>query len=237
MYVEDLFLKLYEEIRRGTHSPIFRNLSVWQRNFITDVNGHLQQNKPLSTKQSVVILEIIRNCRDQLVKHRNISETTLEKILSNPQYRRPLYESTNIPKEVRHLGGNLLGFRFKKNDNLKAEVKSLCDIPMTDWLGEWLPVLSGLVHNMVIKPRYDWMYKIWIVPVYRFNILKITNLIATEHFALDGTTKDYMKLARRSADQPSLFAVDEENEILLANVCDNPLLSGWITEVVGGLAL
>lgn len=232
MYVEDLFLKLYEKMSWGTYSPIFRNLTVWQRDFIGNVAGYLHRDSPLSTKQSLVVLKIISDCRQPLVNSGVVGEADLDNLLRNPQYRQALYESTNVPKEVRYLGGNLLGFRFKKNDILRDKIKALCTVPRTTWLSD-----AKLFDHLISRTRFNWTYRIWIVPVYRYNIMSITHLLAESRFQMDQDARDYLRLARRSLDTASLFAVDDENQIILANVCDNPILSGWITEVAGGLAL
>ena len=34
-----------------------------------------------------------------------------------------------------------------------------------------------------------------------------------------------------------MIAIDHENGIILANVCDDPILGGWMTEIAGGIAL
>jgi hypothetical protein len=239
MHVEDLFIKIRNTRglnfpgvlwKRG-QLPFDGSLSdEWSLKFISNVGQYVDANKPLSNKQGAVILKMIDKVRSCLVEYGYATNAEISTMLVNPQYRHEPYESTFVPKEVRHLGGNLLAFRFKKNDEIKDALKVICRGKITGWLGGEM-----FQSSMGQTARYDWLYKLWIVPVCRFNIREIIALIHKEQFGRDDATSDYLRLARRSFDQPSLCAIHDG--IILANVCDDPLLSGWITEVANGVTL
>jgi hypothetical protein len=228
MYIEDLLIRIRDAlISYRPWRRLFDSLSEWQRSFIQSVGRHVDQGKSLSTKQSKIVLQLIEQVKPYLIEYGWATETDITKLLHDPQFRRPLYESTNVPKEVRHLGNNLLAFRFKKNELLRDRLKAVCHPKQK--------VPDETLNDGLIRPRFDWLYKIWIIPVYRFNILPIIQIINDEHFGVDQEAIHYLRLAKSSFNRPSMFAIGEE--VIFANVCDDPILAGWITEVAHGIAL
>lgn len=220
MYVEELLLKIPEWLSE---------LDDWHKGFIRSISQQIAADKPLSTRQATVILKLIRQLHDLLIKQGWATEADLASMLHTPQYRHLPYESFSLPKECRYLGNNLLAFRFKAHTPLQEKIKEL-GTTTTSWFGE--PPLTP--H---LKPRFDWLYKVWIVPVYRFNLQAIIDLIKDEHFNVDGTVSHYLALANRSFNQSSLFSIDETMGVILANVCDHPILAAWITEIAEGIPL
>jgi len=134
---------------------------------------------------------------------------------------------------VRYLGDNVLAFRFKQNDMIAATIRDFGmpeTIPCT-YTDDLLPRNGDLLP----LPSFNWDHRVWLVPVYRHNIAAITSFIQEYHFGADQAVLGYLRLARESRNRPSAFAIIED--IILANVCDHPLLAGWVTEVSDGTPL
>src|SRR6185437_12445674 len=130
------------------------------------------------------------------------SQEQIVSLLANPQYQQSLYEASYVPREVRYLGGNLIAFRFKGDKELIDKIATLSQAPLTSWLH------GGVVQGMskyqldreatvATKRRYDYLYKISIVPVYRFNLKTITDIIATHRFKTDDMILTYLRKARK----------------------------------------
>jgi hypothetical protein len=226
MYVEELLISIQSRMLRG-HS--FDGLldDPWYQKFLQSVGNQIQNNKPLSTKQGAMILKLIARARIPIVVYGMATDDDIDEMLRRPFYRQPLYESVHIPREVRYLGDNLLAFRFRQDDNIVQSIKN-CELVSTDWL--------GLKRKLLPAPQFDWDHRLWVVPVWRHNIAALTSLIMEYHFTADQVTIDYLELAHNSLDQSSAFVIHDQ-DVILANVCDNPLLAGWITEVIDGLVL
>lgn len=232
MYVEDLFITIAQRLgeTRPRHAQFGGLLdSEWHRNFTRNVAFHIQAGNQLSSNQSKTILKLIAKVRHYLVAYGMATDDDIAGMLFHPEHRRPLYASVEIQREVRHLGDNMLGFRFKQNDLIRQRIKAL---------GE--PALHSaptVKLDLVEQPRFDWPTRIWIVPLYRHNIEAVFDLIRDYRFGVDTPTSTYLKLAAASLDQPSRFTYNHEHDLIQATVCDNPLLAGWVTEVAEGLAV
>lgn len=220
MYVEDLLLAMRAKMPHGR----LGQFDAWQQNFIHNLGDHIASGKPLSTKQSHAVLRLIGSFRQAIVINGMATADDIHEMLQRPQFRRPLYESILVPREVRHLGDNLLAFRFKQHDLIVERIKQFGVPP------------SGGRTDLLPKPRFDWDYKLWIVPVMRYNLSAIITLINEYQFTADDSTAAYLRLAQRSHDQPSTVTLADA-DVLVANVCDNPLLAGWIAEIADGIAL
>lgn len=233
MYVEDLFRKIRDKLTdlgllfQPKAKPPFNGLldDKWHHEFVESLGGYIDQNRPMSTKQGARALKIIETVRIHLVEYGWITDVAINQMLERPQFRNEPYESKYVPKEVRYLGSNLLAFRFKKNDEYRRTLKAFSSPKKHD----------HDYHVISVPFRYDWTHRVWIISVHRFNVLGIIEFINRERIGLDQLTADYLKLAKKSFDEPSRFFLNED--ILLANVCDDPLLAGWITEVAHGIAL
>lgn len=235
MYVEDLLIKIRNTLMisdKKAQSCFGSLLSdEWHRSFISNIGRYIDANKSLSTKQSNTILKLIGKVLPYLIKNGWITDLDLNQMLTEPQFRHPLYESTNVPKEVRHIGDNLLAFRCKNSDVVRNKIKALGYPRLT----ESRPAITDSSVMGVLPVRFDWLYKVWIVRVHRFNVADVHALIETERFNVDHATAHYLHLVRHSFNQPSLFAVADD--IIVGNVCDDAILAGWVTEVAGGVTL
>jgi hypothetical protein len=234
MFVEDIIVKVRNMVLFG-HAPLLND--EWHKNFVCSICEQIERGAAMSTKQSAQTLRIIGLLRKQIVQAGLASETEIDNMLIDPSHRQPLYKSIYIPKEVRFIGGNMLAFRFKDRA-ITEKIKALGYLERNRWLPDPHRHFqhTALRENMLPhRPRFEWLHKIWIVPVYRHNVPHIFELITKHRFHMDDMTVKYLNLVRQSADRPSLFATD--GEVILGNVCDNPLLSGWITEIAGGLGI
>lgn len=230
MYVEDLFIKMFERLSetRPRHA-LFGGLldSEWHRSFINSVSQHILGGNQLSTNQSKTILKLVARVRHFLVAYGMATDDDISRMMVQPEHRRPLYASVEVPREVRHLGDNLLGFRYKQNDVITRRIKDF---------GE--PQLIAIERlELIAKPHFDWPTRIWVVPMFRHNLEPVLDLIRDYRFKVDRLTADYLKLCAASFDQPSQFQFDAEHELICGTVCDNPLLAAWATEVAEGVAV
>ncbi len=222
MYVEDLLLKIRDNL------SMFRNkIDSWHTDFIISISSHAENGKSLSSKQLEIFLKLIRKIKNNIVSNGLISEREIEILLSEPTYRKPPYESNVVPREVRYLGDNLLGFRCNVNNTIRDTIRNLCK--GAERLGINLET-SGL-----LRPRFEWLYKIWIVPVYSFNINEIINVIKMYKFQMDIVTDSYLKSARNNVSSPSMFTISDD--VFIATVYNDIILASWITEIAEGLRL
>lgn len=232
MYVEDLFIKIAERLNevRPRHA-LFGGLldGEWHRSFISNVSSHILAGNQLSSNQSKTILKLIAKVRVHLVAYGMATDEDISCMLIQPDHRRPLYASMEIPREVRHLGDNLLGFRYKQNDLITKRIKTLGDPPMA----------TGLTYKMELieRPHFDWQTRIWVVPLFRHNLEAVISLIKEYRFGIDALTASYLRLASTSLDKPSTFAFNHDNDLIIGTVRDNPLLAAWITQIAEGIAV
>jgi hypothetical protein len=237
MYVEDFIEAIEAKIstsNRRLHKNIiapFGNLfnSEWHRSFIENVTQHTRAGRPLSSNQSRMILKMINAAQAYLVDYDIANQAIITEILEFPKHRQPPYESSNVPREVRYLGDNLLGIRCKANEILTNAIKHLGKINSD-------PLLMPNILRSV--PRFDWGYRIWIVPVHRHNLFMIFDLLSEFRIQPDQATNDYLALCRTSIGKESEFVfADDQQQALRALVCDDYILASWITEIAGGVVL
>lgn len=214
LYVEDA-LKLIAD--RYWLTDGFRGLisSEWHSSFIQNVENHIINGKPLSTEQSRIVLKLISKVGHILAELGDVKKEEIENLISNPIHKQPPYSSANIKKEVRFLGGNFLGFRFKFNEMILSnfrEMLILVDCP---------------------KPSFDRTTRIWVVPVSHTNIDNIKKIISKHRFEMDEHARNYLILVEASKDKKSTFEFDSESGLILGNVVDG-MLAGWIKHVASG---
>lgn len=206
MFVEDILLKITAVLQPGDDMLGGR----WHDGFLASVGRHLGNNGTLSSAQGRVALDIIRKCGPVLVGLSMISANDLKGCLENPSYRRPPYRSTIIPREVRYLGGNFLGFHFKYHLELVERFNLFRD--------------DALNHIA----RFDPEQKIWIVSIDCQTVDILSEIISTYRFAMDVVTRDYIALVRCSRDKPSTCALEPESQTIIVNVCDNHDFAYWL---------
>ena len=236
MYVEDLFLVVRNKLLGYCWDHLaFDGLldTDWHRNFIDNVATHIITGHALSTNQSKTILKLFAKVRHCLVAYGMATDDDISRMLAQPEHRRPLYESVAIPREVRFIGDNRLGFRFKQNDIIKQRIERFGVPEQTVWLN----AVRDKRSKLIATPHFDWPNRMWIVPVFRHNLSGILALIQEYRFGMDEDVAAYLRLALRSLDKPSTVVLNEDRDIIIANVCDHPLLAGWMTEVAEGVVV
>lgn len=226
MYVDDLLLSIRSRLRIRWPDPFDDLLNDWDRDFLTSVASQAAAGRALSTNQGATLLKLISRLRHPLIRHGMATDDDLDQMLRCPDYRQPLYPSIVVRREVRYLGDNIVGFRFKANEMLTASIRAFGVPPTTE-------VCSNT--ELLPRPRFDWDHRLWLVPVLRHNVTTIIAFIHEYRFDADAAALAYLRLARNSRDQSSAFAITDD--VILANVCDDPFLAGWITEVSSGLTL
>jgi hypothetical protein len=146
-----------------------------------------------------------------------VSKQAIDSLISAPVYRKEPYQSSNVRKEVRFLGGYHIGFRFKFNDLIMRDLRSLSEEMQTG-----------------LKPWFDRDFRIWVVPVCN-NLIHIRNIITIHRFEMDTAVRDYLALAEQSHKRASTVVVDDVAQQIIVNVTgDNHHLAGWLQQVAGG---
>lgn len=231
MYVEDLLVAVTNIV---TVSPrAFGGLldGEWHKSFLSSVSTHVLANRALSSNQCRMITKIFSRVRHHIVEHKLASADDVNDLIAAPNYRQPPYESSQqIPREVRHIGDNLLAFRCKADSLLTGRIKGL---------GRTSEVIDS--ENLFVlrtRPRFDWTYRVWIVPVHRYNINAIQLLLRDHRFHIDPVTLAYLRSVRDDNGLASTFRFgDAEQSIIIAEVRDNDILAGWITDNAAGIVL
>jgi hypothetical protein len=211
MFIEDIVLVLEQTLTDST-----LRYSLWERSFLTSVAGWVRANRPLSVKQAETLHHLITSHTTTLV--RRLGQPAVTAALDTPTYRHPLFESHRVPREVRHLGDNLLGFRFKLDQDIKSQLRHLYD-----------------PHGRRALNAFDWRRKLWIVPVTARNLRDIRAFIAQHGFAADRALLAYLDTAAETQGRPAVGVL--ANEIILLTVPDNALLAAWASEIGGGVSL
>jgi hypothetical protein len=225
MFVEDILVAISNKLALGPSHGQFGGLldGDWYRSFISSVTTYVQGDRPLSTNQSRMILKLVAKVKPHIVNDGLCSAYEIGQLLTYPQHRQPPYESSQIPREARYLGDNLLGLRCKADGILAVRIKNLAVRKINP---------TGSI------PRFDWPHKIWIVPVHRYNLCEVQMLLREHRFHLDNATTIYLDRCHRSANSVSTFMLaDHEPGTLIASIHDNDILAGWVTEVASGITL
>jgi hypothetical protein len=186
----------------------------WTVQFMESVNERIANNRPLSSNQSRTILNIIHKVKSYVPSYGICTAEELDEILRHPKFKIEIYESSNIPNEVRHIGSNYLAFRFKFDPAIMRDILSL---------------------NENYRPYFVREAKVWVVPVVHNNYYTVNHIIKNYKFSMDDACREWMKLAAKSVNQPSALAVNDN--LIIANVCDNEPLGLWMQFVADGVPL
>jgi len=216
MFVEDILLIIAEQIMMFPTSLGGKLSSEWHINFLENMHTHVINDRALSMEQSRIIMKIVEKVRDNLVENGNVSAEEIDELIHKPNHKFPPYQSANIKKEVRYLGDNCLGFRFKFNETLLSKIREIRDETNNE------------------TARFDLINRIWIIPVTIKNLHKIKTLIKEERFSIDASTENYLTLVKETSREPSTFTIDEESGLIVAKVYNNEILAKWITSIAEG---
>lgn len=218
MYVEDAIEIFYKEMLGRTPLAQIMAHDKWTNDFITSLYSSVKSGKTLSTEQGRVFLKALN-------KYNSCFDASVTKLVENPYYRNPPYQTKNIPNEVRYLGGNYLGFRYKKSDSIRTDFKKISDRT---------PRIKNSRSFTSPDLKYHALLRIWVVSVTRENFKDIVMIIGKHDFKCDDAVLEYLALADNSIGQKSTFVVDPDTGDIIANICDNAILSSWVNNVLFG---
>ena len=179
--------------------------SQWLRDFVVSVAEWVAGGQAITTEQSKIIIMAAETYKATLIGIHG--ETPVQAFLSKPAFYKPLRVSTVVPREVRWLGHNRVGFRFKNNQVIVEQIKLL-----TGTKSGWEPVL-----------------RLWVVEVTSYNIEDTMKVIRTHKFDFDSHVEQFLLDCHDARGKPSQVV---ESQII---VCDNPVLTKWATGSLGGL--
>lgn len=211
-YVEDVLVAARGCLFHHDYKPVLG--SDWFVDFVENVYQWTQSGKSLTTEQSKIVMRVLEKSRKYFVKHGIAVESDVAALIANPLYRRPLVPSANIVREVRWLGSNLLGFRFKRDDTLSEKFRNL---------------RAGVFDEEV---QYDFLKRIWIVPVHARNVDAIEAIISDRKFHFDDEVVDLLVGVHNQ--EPTTITVDPDTGEIVITTHD-PLLSKWATVCLGGI--
>ncbi len=203
MFVEDFITEL-------SHKTV--KFKEWDEKFVNSIKTQIERDKGLSTKQIKTFQNIVGNYKKSLIAE-GFSNHVIEEILLRPRYRNDPYQSINLPNEVRYLGDNKLGFRFKPTPELIALIKNTRK-----------PVTSK------IKPVFNRKLKIWVLSITPANFSSIMDLVS--HFEYDDAVLEYLTLCENSKQEKSTFFI--EGDEILANISNNIYLDCWVRNMLYG---
>lgn len=211
IYFEDLVINAYNILRDGTHNTV--SLSEWSRNFILNIGSKLADDgsTQLSTNQSAALKKVLPYFVRFFV-HAGYDRNEVEDALAYPIFKSPLYNSPAVKRECRHLGANLLGFRFKFNPTIAKDIQDKA---------------TGGYY------RFDKQTKLWIVTVTINNYQTISSAIYENRFELNGQTEKWLQSLKHINDQTpeeriSTFAYDAETACVVVNVVANEKLEHFV---------
>jgi hypothetical protein len=215
IYVEDIFVILRQNWYDCDLREVLLN-DQWFEKFVDNVHGWVVQRKALTTEQARIALRIIAKTKLVLIENGWATADEVDRLIKSPRYRMPLTQSSNVPREVRYLGDNLLGFRFKRNDNIVEIMKNFADD-----LGE--PLCT-----------WDWISRLWIMPVVRETIQPIMEIIRDNRFGFDDDVAEYLALVTNAQDEPSTFVIDPNSGKIIATVNDHEIMAAWTISALAG---
>lgn len=220
MTVEDLVLlmgSLRDALCAATHGD-----RVWVQSFLRNTSSRVERGGALSTEQGKIVLRLAQRFETLLADSGRVSGAELRELARRPRFRQPPYPSANVPREVRFLGANLLGFRFKYNEVILDDIKRLAP-------------RAGVMP----APRfwYHRAHRIWVTPLTRDTLDGVQQIIAKHRFDFDEAVVACLTAAANARGQPSQMALDGELKVIAAVVPDNELVAWFLSRRCGAQAL
>lgn len=217
MTVEDAVELLDQHAQKGLFKQ--QHPDQWALGFVHNVASYTRKGAPLSTEQARIVLALTSRVRAYLLND-NVCPSVLNALTRRPTYRQQPYISTVTPREVRHLGDNLLGFRFKRNDAVLADLKWAC---------------GGLEQFGMQVLWFDRTYKVWIAPVTRQTINPLMEVIGKHRFQFDDALATYLASATNVEGLPTAVVTDREQGLIAAQVYDDEVSAFFLGEILGGV--
>ena len=223
MYIEDAIKEFArrQAVADDALGVILRS-DEWGRKFVESLAGSVDQGRALSTRQCSFFITLLKRHRDRIVSGGcGYSSLDLDKLILSPTYRQEPYESIRIATEVRYLGDNKLGFRFKRTDAIKDAIKRIRS-----------SIKYDLNWSSDLEPTYEYKHRMWVIPVMSSNYKQVWNLITRHGFNFDDEVAGFLALCEASTNKPSTAVLDGDR--IIFNICDNGPLGAWMDNVMMG---
>lgn len=184
-------------------------ISQWDQKFISDVSTHTVRGSPLSSAQAALTLKILNKYTSLFSGN---DRTNVESLIKHPIYRRELYQSIAVEREVRWAGGATLLFRCQYNAIVMSDLKYISC------------ALDTIIEKRMIKGM-----KTWKIVVDDSNYKEIMNFVKKHNFAFDdGVLELFMHINNHVDDEPAIRVVDGEIQVEINN---DVLSTLWIEEM------
>jgi hypothetical protein len=218
MYVEDLLQDVSARLRDDA-DPINDVLrDAWWRKFTMSVSERTESGYPLTTAQTKYVLKLIRDIGPKLVEEGELTDHQFRMMLHNPSYRNNPVESLDIPRDVRVLAGNILGFRCK-------------NIPeITEAINDLVPK-SERKKGHPFSPTFLFDHKIRSVPLTPANCGRVADIIGTYGFSYDQKVEDAITRVTEVSTTSMKATLREDHISITPN---GIIVERWIDDVMLG---
>lgn len=209
--VETLLTGLNDLVMNGTERD------AWKSNFIMNVHQSIAySNRSLSTAQAQVILKLANQHASNLSKALGKKVADVQQAISNPTYSRPVYQSQNIPREVRYVSGNKIAFRFKLDQTVVQDLKGLKNRQNKE------------------RPAFNKRFRIWVVTVTVTNYEAIQSIIKRHKFSYDQATLEYFMQVQQTRNKSPSVEYNNETGNFRVTIPNNAFLAQMIEATMGG---
>lgn len=195
MYIEDIVIRI--------NDYGFGVSDKYDAKFLRSIHRRIGDETALTTRQGWALLKVLRKI-DMLGDMINLTQESIDKVLSDPQWKLPLVPSVELRSEVRHLGDNILAFRSSLGKPFEQAAASL-------------------------EPTFSHGVKLIAVTTGRVD--KVIALIGEFGFEMDEATEKFLAgtLEHRNK-EPRVIAMDDH---LVFDVPNNPLLAQFVHHILG----
>lgn len=198
------------------------------RDFIKDLSSRTSSGGEFSTKQAFIACKIVRkyahlyNSKSQkssrIANPRlHLTKEQVNAICDNPVYRKPPYQSTDVPREVRYLGNRKLGFKSKFSPQIIDRIKTFRD--------QSCPLSTQY-------PYFNKKYRIWVVDVTEKNLNRIMKIINQFDFKFNDEVVQFLADCSNAVEATSAAVVSEQKDKIHIVVQNNLLLASWIEDIL-----
>lgn len=221
MYIEDAIIRI-----ATAHNISNLIKSEWAANFVVSLYGQISSSGSLSTRQVEYFISSVADPYGNAMVDAGILQShELESLKSEKRCRKNPYESVVVTPEIRHLGNNLIGFRFKathsKGETMRNHIRGLSSSSTS---------VKGWEEDA--RPRFVRRYRMWVVPVTADNYKKVMRMVEESGFGIDDTLIDFFQTCTQSINMPSVAVVNEDKIVI--NVKDDDVLASWAKNILGG---
>lgn len=202
----DQILSIYPVSAPAGYVHPASKITSWDYKFISDVSTHSLRGSALSAKQASTVIKVLQK---YVTLFDPADQPTVRALLTDPEYRRPLYESIEIRREVRWAGGATVLFRYPYNNSINADLRTLTNCI-----------------DFIMQPRLLSSIKTFKVIVDSSNYKHIMDLIQKHSFQFDDETLQFFMNVTNHADKPNRISVDGDQ--IKVEVNNDVMLSLWL---------